>query len=81
MTSQNPDTESTADYPREDRESHQQDAYAVARWLRRVDEDGSLHSFFEPSLNTEERRVAELEGWILGEISFASNFEDNGSYN
>jgi len=38
----------------------------VARWLRRVDEDGSLHSFFEPSLNTEERRVAELEGWILG---------------
>lgn len=53
-------------YPREEREPHQQDAYAVARWLRRVDEDGSLLGFLEPSLNTEERRVAEIEGWILG---------------
>ena len=53
-------------YPREDRETHQQDAYAVASWLRRIDENGSLHSYFAPSMDTEERRIAEIEGWILG---------------
>ena len=53
-------------YPREDRESHQQDAYAVASWLRRVDDEGSLQSSLKPSLNTEERRMAKIEGWILG---------------
>jgi hypothetical protein len=34
--------------------------------LRRVDYDGSLDRFFSPSLTEFERKVAEIEGWILG---------------
>jgi len=53
-------------FPRDGRDSHQQDAYATAQWLRRGDEDGSLGRFFSPSLTEPERKVAEIEGWILG---------------
>ncbi len=52
--------------PRDGRNSHQQDAYAIAEWLRRSDLDGSLEQFFSPSLTPHERKVAEIEGWILG---------------
>jgi hypothetical protein len=48
------------------RDSHQQDAYATAEWLRRSDQAGSLERFFSPSLTEHERKVAEIEGWILG---------------
>jgi hypothetical protein len=53
-------------FPRDGRDSHQQDAYATAEWLRRNDHDGSLGRFFSPSLTEQERKVAEIEGWILG---------------
>jgi hypothetical protein len=53
-------------FPRDGRDSHQQDAYAAAEWLRRSDQDGSLGRFFSPSLTEPERKVAEIEGWILG---------------
>ena len=53
-------------FPRDGRDSHQQDACAAAEWLRRNDLDGSLEGFFNPSLNTHEREVAAIEGWILG---------------
>jgi len=53
-------------FPRDGRNSHQQDAYAAAEWLRRSDLDGSLERFFSPSLTAQERTVAEMEGWILG---------------
>ena len=53
-------------FPRDGRDSHQQDAYAAAEWLRRSDVDGSLETFFSPSLTDHERQVAEIEGWILG---------------
>ena len=41
-------------------------AYAVAEWLRQNDRDGSLERFFSPSLIEQERKVAEVEGWMLG---------------
>ena len=53
-------------FPRDGRDSHQQDAYATAEWLRQNDRDGSLERFFRPSLTEPERKVAEIEGWILG---------------
>jgi len=53
-------------FQRDARDSHQQDAYAAAEWLRRNDVDGNLERFFSPSLTEEERKVAEIEGWILG---------------
>lgn len=53
-------------FPRDDRDSHQQDAFAVAKWLHQVDENGWLPQFLAPSMQTEDRRIAQVEGWILG---------------
>jgi len=53
-------------FPKDGRTDDQHDAYAVAKWLRRVDETGYLPQFFSPSLNADERLTAQIEGWILG---------------
>lgn len=53
-------------YPREDHTADQQDAYSVARWLTETDKHGFLDRYFDPPLTDEERRIADLEGWILG---------------
>ena len=53
-------------FPSEGRTPDQQDAFATAEWLRRTDGDGSLESYFHPELEPQERRKAEIEGWILG---------------
>jgi hypothetical protein len=53
-------------YPREDRTTDQQDAFAVAAWLREADLVGQLPLFLNPSLTPPDRTVAEVEGWILG---------------
>jgi hypothetical protein len=53
-------------FPRDGRDSHQQDAFATAAGLRRSDEDGSLARFFSPSLTEQERKAAAIEGWIVG---------------
>jgi hypothetical protein len=53
-------------YPRADRSPHQQDAYAVARWLQEADCAGALSAHWQPALSQHERRIAEIEGWILG---------------
>jgi len=53
-------------FPNEGRTSDQQDAHATAKWLRRADSDGSLEEFFFPNLPAQERKAAEIEGWILG---------------
>jgi hypothetical protein len=53
-------------FARDGRNSDQHDAYSAAEWLRRSDLDGSLERFFSPSLTPHERKVAEIEGWILG---------------
>jgi len=53
-------------FPREGRDSHQQDASSIAAWMRRADGDGSLATLFHPDLEQGERQTAEIEGWILG---------------
>jgi hypothetical protein len=53
-------------FTREGRSADQHDAYSVAEWMRRTDLDGSLVTFFQPGLTINEKRVAEIEGWILG---------------
>ena len=58
----------TRRFPREDRDSDEQAAYAAASWLRRADRDGSLGEFLNPSLTAEERGIAKIEGWILGVV-------------
>lgn len=53
-------------FPRDGRDAHQQDAYSIAAWMRRVDGDGSLSGFFDPHLTHDAQKTAEIEGWILG---------------
>jgi hypothetical protein len=53
-------------FNREERTGDQHDAYSIAAWLRRADQDGSLARFFNPTLKMAERALAEVEGWILG---------------
>jgi hypothetical protein len=53
-------------FSREERNADQHDAYSVAAWMKCTGLDGSLDSFFKPSLTPAERSIAEIEGWILG---------------
>jgi hypothetical protein len=53
-------------FPPEGRTADQHDAYSVAAWMREADRGGALAEYFEPSLTDAERRIAEIEGWILG---------------
>ena len=53
-------------FPREGRDCHQHDAYSIAAWMRLADKDGSLSNFANPPLEEEERKIADIEGWILG---------------
>jgi hypothetical protein len=53
-------------FAREDRTADQHDAYSVAAWMRQADRESTLARFFAPTLNDQERTVAEIEGWILG---------------
>lgn len=54
-------------YSREKRPlSHQQDAYATARWLSEADDHGFLDRYLHPPLTEGEKKMAKREGWILG---------------
>lgn len=53
-------------FPKEGRDSHQHDAFSVAEWLRSGDLSGNLERFLKPSLSVDDKRAAEIEGWILG---------------
>jgi hypothetical protein len=55
-------------FPREDRNRDQHDAFSVAAWMRRADGDGSLASYLNPPLDSTQRKIAEIEGWILGVV-------------
>lgn len=48
------------------RTSDQHDAFSIAAWLKRADNDGSLAAFLDPDLSPSERTKARVEGWILG---------------
>jgi hypothetical protein len=53
-------------FARGKRTDSQQDAYCIARWLWETDEGGFLDRYFDPPLPEASRRIAALEGWILG---------------
>jgi hypothetical protein len=53
-------------YAKERRTADEHDAYSVARWLAECAARGTLDRYFNPPLTIEERRLAEIEGWILG---------------
>jgi hypothetical protein len=53
-------------FAREGRIPDQQDAYSIAAWLSRQDQNGDLTEFLKPSLTATERTTAKVEGWILG---------------
>ncbi|MBI3041882.1 MAG: hypothetical protein HYY78_03550 [Betaproteobacteria bacterium] len=53
-------------FAREGRTTDQHDAYSVARWLSETAARGVPERYFDPLLTPEERRIADLEGWILG---------------
>jgi hypothetical protein len=53
-------------YEKADRSADAQDAFAVAQWLRDMDDRGALARFWMPPLDDAERATAEREGWILG---------------
>ena len=55
-------------FPMDGRNQHQHDAYSIAAWLRLADKDGSLAGFLDPPLPEHERRIAAIEGWILGVV-------------
>ena len=53
-------------FPKKGRSADEHDAWSIAAWLQAVDRRGSLGRYFEPPLTRQERKQAELEGWILG---------------
>ena len=53
-------------YSVENRSPDQHDAYAIASWLRDRDQLGGLLDALHPALSKDERKMAEVEGWILG---------------
>lgn len=53
-------------FPKEERNGHQHDAYSVARSFQEHDQAGLLKPYFEPLLSPAERNIAQTEGWILG---------------
>jgi hypothetical protein len=53
-------------FPTEGRDTHQQDAYSIAAWMRRADGDGTLSDVFHPQLEEDQQQTADIEGWILG---------------
>ena len=50
----------------EGRTADQHDAWVVAEWMRTGDLDGRLATALSPQLDPQDRRIAEVEGWILG---------------
>ena len=53
-------------FPSAGRTPGQQDAFATAEWLRRTDMEGGLERFLHPEFEPNARKLAEIEGWILG---------------
>ena len=66
-------------YPTEGRTVDQQDACAVARCLKKVGWARLLDDlYFGPPMTGKERKIAELEGWILGVTYLPDEREGNG---
>ena len=52
--------------PQENRNVHQQDAWAAATWLRDSEITGKLEHHFQPEMSNAMKCDARVEGWILG---------------
>jgi hypothetical protein len=52
-------------FSREGRTPDQYDAYSIAAWMQKAALDGSLPGYFKPSLSPEEKKIANIKGWIL----------------
>ena len=55
-------------FARADRTADQHDAYSIAAWLYRADQDGSLGAFLKPDLAPPERAVARVRGMDIGVV-------------
>lgn len=55
-------------FAKDGRNGDQHAAYAVAAWFQRADQNGWLARYFDPPLKSDERAVAQVEGWILGVV-------------
>jgi hypothetical protein len=53
-------------YPKRYKTPDEHDAMCVAQWLKDMDTQGHLSTYFNPPLTDEECEIARLEGWILG---------------
>jgi hypothetical protein len=53
-------------YPKGGRAKGRQDAYAITRWLAGTDPNGFLPRYVGPPPTGERRRVADLDGRLLG---------------
>ena len=53
-------------FTRENRTGDQHDAWSIAEWMRQTDKQGLLPTYFNPPLSPDQRRIADIEGWILG---------------
>ncbi len=53
-------------YPADGRSADQHDAWVVAEWMRTADANGALSSALRPALDVDDRKLAEIEAWILG---------------
>lgn len=53
-------------FARDERTPDQHDAWSVAEWMRREDEQGRLLAYFTPSLSAVQQERGRYEGWILG---------------
>jgi hypothetical protein len=53
-------------FAQDGRTGDQHDAFCIVAWLCRADREGRLGAFLKPDLSPAERKVAEVEGWILG---------------
>lgn len=54
-------------FPRENRTGDQHDAYSISAWMRQTDINQTLPRFLTPPAAVEDRALAEIEGWILGQ--------------
>jgi len=53
-------------FPSAGRTPDQQDAFAIAKWFQVQDSRCDLAAYFLPILEQDDRKRAEIEGWILG---------------
>ena len=53
-------------YDEKGRTIDEQDAYSTAHWLAEAEIAGRLKNYFNPPLTDDERKLGDVEGWILG---------------